>query len=234
MNINGQADHDTMSLEGSRRGWQRRTKLLVAAGGLIAVAGSVVGLDCALRDRDSETRHFDQPIHAVSVDVSSGSIRLVGTSDSTITVELSARGGIRGPNHRERVENGRLVIESSCPLHLLTPSCAIDYTVHVPSHVSVDVDGNGLDAHIEAISGDLDESINGGDVDATFADAPHSVTARANGGHIDIVIPNDQRSYRSESSSNGGSTDVAIRTDPASDRLIDVHTNGGRVTVRYP
>jgi hypothetical protein len=228
------ADHDTSSLETRPRRWRRRTKVLVAAGSLVAVAGSVVALDCALRDRDSQTRHFDQPINSVSVDISAGSIRLVGTNESTITVESSSRGGIRGPNHHERVENGRLVITSSCPLHLLTPSCEIDYTVHVPSHVSVEMDGNGLDARIESITGDLDVAINGGDVDAAFSAAPRNVKMRANGGSIDVVIPNDQSTYRTESSSNGGSSTVDVRTDPASDRSIDVHTNGGRITVRYP
>ncbi len=208
--------------------------MLVAVGGVVAVAGSVIALDFALRDRDNRTLRFDRPIDEVAVDISGGSIRLIGTDDSTITVEMSVRSGIRGPNHRERVEDGRLVIESSCPFRLATPTCEVDYTVHVPSHVAIELDGNGLDAQIESVTGDLDVSINGGDVDATFSEAPRQIKARTNGGNIGIVIPNDQYSYRLKSSSNGGSTDVDVRTDPASDRVIDVHTNGGRVTVRYP
>jgi hypothetical protein len=216
------------------RHWRRRTKALTAIGGVVVFAGSAIALDLALCDRDSRTLRFDQPIDHVAVDISGGSIRLIGSDESTITVAMSVRGGTVGPKHRERVVDGRLVIESSCRFGPLTPSCDVDYVVRVPAHVSVDLSGNGLDAQVDAIAGPLDVSINGGDVDATFSAAPQRITARANGGAIDVVVPNDQYSYKADASSNGGSTAVEVRTDPTSDRTIDLHTNGGRITVRYP
>lgn len=36
-----------------------------------------------------------------------------------------------------------------------------------------------------------------------------------------------------EARSEGGSTHVDIRTDPSSDRLIDVKASGGSINVRY-
>lgn len=228
------AEGKTLTPQAGARRWRRRTKVLVGVGGLIAVGGCVIALDLALSDRDTKTLHFDQPIEAVAVDMSGGSIRVVGTDESTITVEMSVRSGLLGTDHRERVENGRLVIETSCPVHLLAPSCEVDYIVHVPWRVSVEIEGDGLDAQVESIAGDLDVSINGGHVDAALSDAPRRVKARANGGDIDIEIPNDQHSYGVKASSNGGSTGVEVRTDPASDRLIDVHANGGKVRVHYP
>jgi hypothetical protein len=228
------AEPEAMGPPPSPRRWRRRTKALAAIGGVVVLAGSTIALDLALSDRDSRTLRFDQPIEHVSVDISGGSIRLIGSNESTITVEMSVRGGTVGPKHRERVIDGRLVIESSCRFGPLTPSCDVDYTVRVPSHVSVDLSGNGLDAQVDSIAGPLDVSISGGDVDATFSDAPQRIKARANGGAIDVVVPNDQYSYKADASSKGGSTAVDVRTDPTSDRTIDVHTNGGRITVRYP
>ena len=126
-----------------------------------------------------------------------------------------------------------MVIGSSCPLRLLTPSCGIDYLVHVPSAVSVELHGSGLTAELVGIGGALDVSINGGDVDATFDEAPTAIKTRANGGDIDIVVPDDGLAYRVDASSNGGSTEVGVRTDPESDRTLDLHTNGGSIRVTY-
>ena len=226
-------DPDVLAAQNSPRGMRRSTKVLLALGVLVVVGGSITAVDLALSHRDTSTRHFDEPIDHVDIETSGGSVRLVGTNDSTITVETNVRSGLRSPHHLENVVDGQLVIRSSCS-HLPTHACSVDYVIHVPSDVSVELDGNGVDAQIESITGDLDVSINGGDVDASFSEAPNQIKARANGGDIDIVIPDDQDSYRVDASSNGGSTDVDVRSDPASARSIDLHTNGGTISVAYP
>jgi hypothetical protein len=217
---------------GARRRRHRRTQVVIGLGLAILAGGSVVAIDLSLERHDRSTVTFTDPVSSVRVDVS-GSVRLVGTADRTVTVERRVERGIRGPSHHEWVDDGELVISSSCPLRVLAPSCEVDYLVHVPSEVSVELDGGGLTADVVGIDGALDVSINGGDVDATFDEAPTAIKARTNGGDIDIVIPDDGLAYRVDASSDGGSTEVDVRTDPTSDRILDLHTNGGSISVTY-
>ena len=64
-------------------------------------------------------------------------------------------------------------------------------------------------------------------------EAPHHVKARANGGEIVVAVPDDGQAYRVDSGTSGGSSSVDVRTDPASDHVIDAHVNGGSVVVEY-
>jgi hypothetical protein len=81
--------------------------------------------------------------------------------------------------------------------------------------------------------GDVDTSINGGNVNATFAGAPSHIRARANGGRITVQLPNNAIAYHVDADADGGSTQVDVRTDPESSHRIDAHVNGGRIIVRY-
>ena len=47
-------------------------------------------------------------------------------------------------------------------------------------------------------------------------------------------MPDDDDAYRVDVRHRHGSTDIGVRTDPASDRSITAHTDNGSVTVRYP
>jgi hypothetical protein len=211
-----------------------RTKLMICAGVVIATGGAVAALDLALKGDDADTKTFDTPISAVAVDMAGGSLTIIGSNEPTITVELTAKGGLRKANHSERIEDGRLIVKSTCPMGMLTPSCKTDYVLHVPEAVDVELAGDGITADVAGVTGAIDVSINGGDIDIEFDVAPPTVKARANGGDIDIVVPDDATEYHVETSSNGGSTDALVRTDPASSRTLDLHTNGGSISVSYP
>ena len=54
------------------------------------------------------------------------------------------------------------------------------------------------------------------------------------GPHVDIVVPDDAATYNVDSETNGGSTDVDVRTDRESPNHIDISSNGGDIDVRYP
>lgn len=75
-----------------------------------------------------------------------------------------------------------------------------------------------------------------GSVRLTFAEAPTTVTARTSEGSVEVVVPDDDATYRVETDVRGfgGSADAAVRTDPGSDRSITASTAHGSVTVRYP
>ena len=221
------------ALDSPARKGRRRTKILVFAGVGVAALGATIAIDLAMSSTSHATTHFQQPIVLVDANVDSGSVRIVGSDQPEITIDASVHSGLRGPTHSETVIGNRLVIRSNCPFDLITLTCAVDYVIHVPSHVAVKARGNGSDLDFASISGDVDASVNGGRVNIVFVAAPHHVKAESNGGHVSIRVPDDSTGYRVDTHTNGGSTDVAIRTDPASDRTIKVETNGGDIDVRY-
>ena len=117
----------------------------------------------------------------------------------------------------------------------------------------VDVDGDNGSVELARLTGSLDASTDNGSVVATglrsaavradsdngrvslsFAEPPENVQATSNNGSVEIVLPEGDESYHVEADTHHGSTDVAVRTDPDSDRLIVGRTSNGSVTVRYP
>ncbi|MEJ7583757.1 MAG: hypothetical protein WKF43_06615 [Acidimicrobiales bacterium] len=117
----------------------------------------------------------------------------------------------------------------------------------------VRADGDSGSVVLARLSGDVDASTDDGSVRATglggatvaarsthgavrlsFADAPTAVTARTSDGAVEVVVPDDDATYRVDVDNFVGSTDTAIRIDPGSDRSITATTDNGSVTVRYP
>lgn len=73
-----------------------------------------------------------------------------------------------------------------------------------------------------------------GSVSVTFAEPPSAVTATTDNGSVEVIVPETDDAYRADVSTDHGSRDVGIRTDPDGDRSIVAETNNGSVTVRYP
>ena len=213
--------------------WRTRTKVLVAAGALAGAFVAATAIDLAMAHTTHATALFRQPIAAIDARIDGGSLRIVGTESSETTVDATVHRGLHAPSHSVTVKDGQLVIRSSCTLAVMTTTCAVDYIVHVPHHVAVKARGNGSGVVISGVGGDVDVSVNGGRVDMAFDTAPHHVSADSNGGHINIRLPDDGDAYRVGTHSNGGSTNVGIRTDPTSDRTIDAETNGGNIDILY-
>lgn len=74
-----------------------------------------------------------------------------------------------------------------------------------------------------------------GPIEAAFAEPPRVVTATTSNGPVELVLPDDRTTYQVDvRAGHLGSTDVAVRTDPSSDRTLYARTSNGSVTVRYP
>jgi Putative adhesin len=218
----------------AKRRWRTRTKVLVGAGAVVVLGGAPIVVDLALDGSHHTTRQFTGKINTLDIDMSSGSLTVVGTNDSVVVVDVTTHGGLRKASHSETLVGDHLRLRSACGLDLLTPSCGADFVVHVPEHVSIVAIGDGTNIDVLGTSGDVDLSINGGHVDLQFGSAPNSVKANLNGGNVMVEVPNDETAYRVEADTNGGSTHVDVRTDPSSAHRIDVRSNGGNVDVRYP
>jgi len=217
----------------SRKRWRLRTKVLIGVGTALAVGGAIGVLDCAVSETQHETRLFHQQVTALDADLSSGSLRVVGSDTSDVTVEMTLHSGVRSPSHSETVVSGRLLLRSACDFGFMTDNCSVDYVIHAPAGVAVTAHGDGGNIDLVSMTGDADVSVNGGRVHLDFADAPHHVKARASGGQIVVAVPDNGQAYRVDSGTSGGSSSVDVRTDPASDHVIDAHVNGGSVVVKY-
>lgn len=90
------------------------------------------------------------------------------------------------------------------------------------------VEGTGLS------SDRADASSSNGRVSLAFAEAPRAVEATTSNGRVEIVLPETAEAYRIDASSDNGSVDTPVRTDPSSRRTIVAESNNGSVTVRYP
>lgn len=76
------------------------------------------------------------------------------------------------------------------------------------------------------------ENDNGG-IALSFAVAPQTVTVRNDNGPVTVEVPDDDAFYAVELHSDNGDTTADIRTDPSSDRRIEVSTRNADVRVRY-
>lgn len=134
-----------------------------------------------------------------------------------------------------------------------------DVTVHSENgRIDVnDIDGgvtattdNGLIA-ADSIDGDVDlESDNGritatdlagarvrarsdnGRIEISFGSAPGTVDVSTDNGAISVTVPDDDSTYRVDASSDNGSVDNGLRTDPDSERSVTARSDNGDVNLR--
>jgi hypothetical protein len=59
-------------------------------------------------------------------------------------------------------------------------------------------------------------------------------TRPSSAGSVEVVVPRGSDAYLVDAGSSAGSSTVAVRTDPASDRTIRAHSSAGSVQVHYP
>ena len=91
------------------------------------------------------------------------------------------------------------------------------------------IEGDGLAATR------LDASAGQGRVAIDFVTSPEHVVAHAGQGRIDIVLPDDSGVYYDTTGTEAsqGSVNVAVRTDPDSDRSISARAGQGSITIGY-
>lgn len=78
-------------------------------------------------------------------------------------------------------------------------------------------------------SATVDARTDNGDVAIQVITAPRAIEARTDNGDVDVVVPDDGSTYVVDISSNNGSVDNSLRTDPDSDRRVTIHSDNGNV-----
>lgn len=83
-------------------------------------------------------------------------------------------------------------------------------------------------------SGSVKAHASSGDIELLFTVAPTGVDVDASSGDVRIVLPPGPDAYRLEvDTSSGDQETAAVRTDPASHRVIKAETSSGDLTIEY-
>ncbi len=232
-----------------------RTAWLIG-GSLFSVAtigwGALTAVDLLAHERSHTHVEFTQTVTTLDIDNGGGAIRIEGTDGTAAVVDADVSEGLRSGDHSEQIQGDRLVVRATCPGFLST-WCGVDYTIRVPRHVAVVARSSDSSVNVTGIDGDLqlhssDGSVTASDVRSTTVDAsssdgrvelalaapPTQVHATSSDGSVTVIVPNTPDAYRVDASSADGGTDIKVRFDPTSTRVIDAHSSDGRVTVRYP
>jgi hypothetical protein len=90
------------------------------------------------------------------------------------------------------------------------------------------VRGGGLGA------GPITVSTRDGDVDIAFASPPGALTAGTRDGAVTVVVPSGSGPYAVRATTGDGSVDTPVRTDPTSQRVVDLEAADGDVVLTYP
>lgn len=77
----------------------------------------------------------------------------------------------------------------------------------------------------------VDAATANGRIELTFTSPPDRVTARADNGSVTVAVPGEV-TYRVDMSTGNGSTDNRLGSDPTSERVLDLSTDNGSITVR--
>ncbi len=198
------------------------------------------------------TRTFAaEGITRVDVSTDRGSVRVIATDRDDISVHAYVSDGLGDTDHAERVRGDRLLVDASCSFPVAY-WCTASYTVRVPRDVKLVLWSGSGDVTVTGATGDVDLTSNHGAISATrlrsqyarassdhgsihlgFAAAPMQVVASTSHGSATVVVPRTGEAYRVDLSSDHGSTDVAVRTDPTARRTIELSSQHGAVVARY-
>ncbi|MEO6652438.1 MAG: hypothetical protein ABIP17_07270 [Ilumatobacteraceae bacterium] len=128
-------------------------------------------------------------------------------------------------------DNGSVVVEGvSAPVDVDNDNGRIDL-VRVSGDISVTND-NGRIAGTALTAATVRSDNDNGSIELSFTTAPSLVLATNDNGSITVAVPDDRESYRVDIRTDNGSSDNGVRTDPASDRVIDLSTSNGSVRLR--
>jgi len=177
-------------------------------------------------------------------------LTIVGEDRSDVRLDLNERHGVFKPHVSERLADGRLHLNGSCPgWGMIYASCRVRYTLHVPAGTMIeastsagDVHASGLtaaamvhtstgDVHVTGFRGtDLDVGTHAGDVQVEADAAPRLIHATSSVGDVHIEVP-DGVSYRVGTHTSVGDRHVSVPVDPHATHAIEVRTSVGDIDV---
>jgi hypothetical protein len=232
----------------SGRSLLRLLSVLLALGlvalGTLSIVGSLA--------RDS--KRFERTYSGVAIvdlDVGVESVEVVAEAGASTTLERSVSWSLGEASISQRLVGERLVIRSSCPLSI-GRGCGGHVRVVVPPSTEVHAESSAASVRAVGLTGTVDLSSSAGSVEGTalkspdvtasssagstrlsFAVAPTRVQVSSSAGSVEVLVPRGPEAYLVDAGSSAGSSDVAVRADPAASRSIDASSSAGSVRVGY-
>ncbi|MCO1658091.1 DUF4097 family beta strand repeat-containing protein [Pseudonocardia humida] len=195
------------------------------------------------------TEQITGPVAVLEVSTDAGRVSVIGSDDPAVTVTRRIHREPDAPVEAVRHDGDVLRIESECPVDSPRGPCRIDYEIAVPRDTSVAIGGAGGDLATTGLAGPLTaRSASGsilvaehrspttvadtasGDVEVRLGERPVSLEVRSVSGNVRVVLP-DAGSYRVETATVSGDTDVDVRDDPGASSTVRARTTSGDVTV---
>jgi hypothetical protein len=232
-----------------RPAWRILASVLTLAA-LLWGAVNVVNL-LAHGERHFE-RTFSGPVTAVEVSTDRGTVRVIASDRDDVRLTGYVSDGLGGTDNAVRKRGTRLLVDGACNF----PAaywCTASYTLRVPRDVRVVLWSGSGDLSVSGLRSAADLTADHGDVRATrmrsrvvhadaahgsirlgFTVAPQQVLASSTHGDVTVVVPRGDAVYRVELSTDHGSTQNGLRSDPTAARLVQLSSQHGDVTARYP
>ncbi len=209
--------------------------------------GTFAVVDVLAHERITEITTHDG-VNTVVIQSSDGRVQVRADDVAEVTANARVSEGLRATGVSRLLDGDRLVLRSTCP-NLGGTWCSVDWDVVVPvgtdvilrsdedravvtgefrtvdlrsEHEGVTFDGFARSVVVESEHGS---------VAVRLAEAPDSVRALSEHGNVNVVVPDVDGGYRVDVSSDQGSTDIGVRTDPNAARTIEARSGHGNVTV---
>jgi hypothetical protein len=192
---------------------------------IAAIVANMVS-DIAYQTIPARERVFSASVHAVKVDIGSGSVTIERGTGSASVVDSSGTRGLSFPTDMERVAGSTLVIRSHCGSALVNNYCNRNYIVKVDRAVSVAIVTGQGDVSVNAIDGPL--TLNTGEGAVTVRHASGTLQAFTGQGDISAT---DLRAPAASVRSGEGDIDLGFTHAP---RRTVASSSQGDVTVQLP
>ena len=227
----------------------RLLAVLLALGMVVLGALNIVG---SLGQDSKRVQRTYSGVKVVDVHVTAESVEVREGVGGTTRLDRTITWSLRTPTVVQRQVGDRLEITSHCPFYV-GRGCWGHVLLVVPPGTEVHAHSSAASVRATGLTGAVDLSSSAGSVSGTglrstdvsasssagstklaFATPPRQVDASSSAGSVEVVVPRGSDAYLVHADSSAGSSTVAVRTDPASDRRIRAHSSAGSVHVRYP
>jgi len=198
------------------------------------------------------TRTFSADgIARIDVSTDRGSVRVIASDRDDIAVSAYVSDGLGDTDDSLRVRGNRLLVDGDCTFPVAY-WCTASYTLRVPRGLALNLWSGSGDVSVRGRTGVVQLTSQHGDINAVglrgvdaeatadhgsvhlqFVRPPFIVKGSSAHGDVTVVVPRTTESYHVELSTDHGDATNRVRTDPGSDRVIDLSSQHGDVAVRY-
>jgi hypothetical protein len=167
----------------------------------------------------------------VTLSIAGGDVHVATSASRLVKLHGLARYSILRPVVVYRVAGFNIVMKSRCRLPI--PQCKFNYHLALPSGVNATLTtGDGDITASYLLSRDVTAVSHAGNITLSFAVVPDNVDVTTSFGHITLVLPPGNTTYRIDSSAPLGTSTIRVPISPASSHVLTVTDTSGSITIK--